>query len=517
VRRIGKKELIVLAVVGGAVVFSVVWLSVFSLPPVEDSTPVAREPNIAPDYCGITIPPNIAPLNFRVLEPGQTYRVKMHADGGAAIDIASRTGSIRIPNRKWRTLLAANTGGEIFVDVYVKHAEKGWLQFQRISNRVAREAIDDTLVYRFMKPIYNAWKYIGIYQRRLAGFHTSQVLHGRSFGEGCLNCHSFVNNTADTMTIGLRSQTYGSHTLLVQGHTARKIGAKWGYTAWHPRGQLAVYSINKVRQFFHTGGMEVRDVVDLDSALVCYYADRRKAVCPAELADKSRLETYPTWSPDGRYLYYCSAPILWSDRDTVPPENYDKLKYDLRRIAYDVKTDQWGKAETVLAAEETGLSILLPRISPDGRFLLFCMCRYGCFPVYQPSSDLYLMDLATGDYRKLAINSPYSESWHSWSSNSRWIAFSSKRQGGSLTRTYFSYVEEAGRVRKPFVLPQKDPAYYDSLLETYSVPELIKGRVPVSRSLLARVARGAPAVAVDLPLTGATPQAGPSEPWHERE
>jgi len=128
------------------------------------------------------------------------------------------------------------------------------------------------------------------------------------------------------------------------------------------------------------------------------------------------------------------------------------------------------------------------------------------------------MDLATGDYRKLAINSAYSESWHSWSSNSRWIAFSSKRQGGSFTRTYLGYVDETGQAHKPFVLPQKDPAYYDSLLETYSVPELIRGSVNVSKSLLARVARSEPSEVVDVPIiTGATPQAGPSEPWQERE
>ena len=512
-----KRRFVVPGILVAVLVLLGLWRVRYVPEAVANCTPVAREPNIAPDYGGVTIPPNIAPLNFRILEKGRAYCVKIHADRGPAIEIADRTGLIRIPARKWRALLEANRGGHVFVDVYVKTAGHGWRQFQRITNIVAEEEIDGTLVYRFMKPIYNAWQDIGIYQRSLSDFDVSPVLHGRSFGQGCLNCHSFVDNKADTMTIGLRSATYGSHTLLARNGVVRKIGAKWGYTSWHPSGRLAVYSINKVRQFFHTGGLEVRDVVDLDSALVCYHVESNKAVSPAPLAEKDRLETYPAWSPDGRFLYYCSAPVLWSDRDTVPPENYDKLRYDLRRIAYDVETDQWGQGETVLAAEETGLSILLPRISPDGRFLLFCMCRYGCFPVYQPSSDLYLMDLTTGDYRKLETNSPYSESWHSWSANSRWIAFSSKRRGGSLTRTYFSYVDRDGRAYKPFVLPQKDPAYYDSLLETYSVPELIERRIKVSRFQLARAARSAPSVAVELPLTGATPQARPSDPWQERE
>ncbi|MHC4355061.1 MAG: TolB family protein [Planctomycetota bacterium] len=512
-----KRKLVVAGVLGGIAVFSAVWLASpsFEVPP--ECSQVAREPNISPDYSGIVIPGNIAPLNFRILEKGQAYCVKIHSASGPAIEVASKTDRICIPLRRWRALLDANRGRSLFVDVYVRRAADEWVQFQRIVNTIAKEDIDRTLVYRFMKPIYNWWKDMGIYQRDVTDFDVSLVMHGRSFGEGCLNCHSFAGDSANTMTIGLRSPTYGSSTLLARNGRVDKIGAKWGYTAWHPSGRLAVYSINKVRQFFHTAGMEVRDVVDLDSALLCYHIDSEKVVCPEELADKKRLETYPTWSPDGRYLYFCSGPILWEDRDTVPPENYDKLKYDLRRITYDLETDQWGKAETVLSANETGLSILLPRISPDGRFLLFCMCRYGCFPVYQPSSDLYMMDLATGQYSKLAINSKYSESWHSWSGNSRWIAFSSKRQGGSLTRTYLAYVDRSGQVHKPFVLPQKDPTYYDSLLETYSVPELIAGSVRVSKSALARAARSEPSVAVDIPITGATPKAGPSEPWLERE
>ena len=119
--------------------------------------------------------------------------------------------------------------------------------------------------------------------------------------------------------------------------------------------------------------------------------------------------------------------------------------------------------ETVLASADTGLSIAEPRISPDGRWLLFCMSEYGSFPAYQPSSDLYLLDLETGDYHALdEVNSPLCESWHSWSSNSRWIAFASKRRDGVFARIYFSYVDETGHAHKPLVLPQRDPTYYRS-------------------------------------------------------
>lgn len=508
---------IVMTVLCGILAAAGLWLVSCAPESIETYAEIARDPNIRPDSFGTVIPANIAPLNFQILEPGQAYVAKIHAAEGEPIAISSKSGAMRIPLKKWRALLGANRGKAIFVDVYVKDPGAGWQKFQSLTNTVAPEDIDGTLVFRLMKPIYNWWKNIGIYQRDLSAYDRSVVLHGRSFGEGCLNCHSFVGNEPETLTIGLRSAEYGSSTLLVHGDTVEKIGSKWGYTAWHPSGKLAVYSLSKVRQFFHRGGPQVRDVVDLDSALACYMAERQEVVCPPKLSDKDRLETYPTFSPDGKYLYFCSGPILWDDRDTVPPKNYEKLKYDLCRIAYDVDTDTWGQVETVLSAEQTGLSILLPRISPDGKFLLFCMCQYGCFPIYQRSSDLYLMDLTSGTYRKLAINSAFSESWHSWSSNSRWIAFSSKRQGGLFTRTFLSYIDETGTAHKPIVVPQKDPGYYDALLETYSVPELVKGEVTTSPAALARGARSTASITVDVPITGATPKARPIESWQERE
>ena len=476
---------------------------------------VSRAAKIKPDYTGTVIPPNIAPLNFMVLEPGMAYLVKISSTNGKLINVFSKTGSIKIPPGKWKQLLTENRGQELLFDIYVRDKGREWSRYEKISNRIAREEIDPYLVYRFMKPIFNWWRKIGIYQRNLGNYDTRLVLHGSSFNEGCLNCHTFPNNDASRMTIGIRSATHGDSTLMAIDGKISKIGTKWGYTSWHPSGRLAAYSINKVWQFFHETTRELRDVVDLDSAICYYLVDSQQVKTAPGLSDKDRLETYPTWSPDGRYLYFCSAPILWTDRNKVPPDHYDQVKYDLMRISYDVETDNWVSPVTVLSAEETGKSILCPRISPDGRFLVFCMCEYGCFPVYQPSSDLYVMDLQTGRYRKPAINSEFSESWHSFSSNSRWLAFSSKRGDGLFTRTYFSYVDKDGNAYKPFILPQKDPAYYDSLLQTYSVPELIKSPVKVSRNALTRAVRRAEKIEVHIPLTGATVKAESYEPWQQ--
>jgi len=489
-----------------------------------------------PDYTGSIIPPNIAPLNFVIQQKGAGYLVRIYSEKGKPIEIFTKKPAILIPEQAWHELLDLNRGRQLNMDVYVesrvgasssKGENVGWSRFQTLTAQIAPEDIDTFLVYRKIHPGHVTWRNMGIYQRNLNSFDELTILNNEYFKHDCVNCHTFCGNRAEKMLIGIRSAVYGSSALLLEGDKVRKIGTKFGYTTWHPSGQVAAFSVNKVRQLFHSAASEVRDVMDFDSLMAYYLVDSKTVKTTPNLVRKDRLETYPTWSADGRYLYFCSAPMTWSD-NTVAPESYDQIKYDLVRISYDLDRDQWGQLESVLSAEDTGLSILLPRISPDGRWLLFCMCDYGCFPVYRHSSDLYMMDLEaakqTGSfaYERLDINSSESESWHCWSSNNRWIAFSSKRDSGVFTRIYIAYVDKSGTVHKPIRLPQKDPTYYESCLWTYSVPELVTGPVRVTKEKLGRVVRSSEKISVKMPITMATPKPGQppgyQEPWQtERE
>ncbi len=475
---------------------------------------VPRQPKITPDYIGLVIPPNIAPLNFVIEEPGNRYAVRIHSASGTPIEIVSEAAEIIIPPEKWKSLLSANAGRELQIDVCLRTEKGQWNRYETIRNTIAAEAIDSYLVYRFMTPSSYFPKPMQIRQRHLESFAEETLLDTQSFGKGCANCHSFVNNHPDPMLLGIRSTSFPSATAYVHAGRVAKIGAKFGYTAWHPSGRLAAYSINDVRQFFHTARAEIHDVVDLDSLIVYYDFEKNETKTAPALSDKKRLETYPAWAPDGRYLYFCSAPLLWGTSETVPPPQYKEVQYDLMRIRYDVETDTWGTLETVLSAAQTGQSILLPRVSPDGRFLLFCMSQYGCFPVYQPTSDLFLMDLQTGQYRRASINSEYAESWHSWSSNSRWIVFSSKRQGGLFTRPFLSYVDANGETHKAFVLPQRHPSFYKSCYDVYSVPELITESATVDSEALVQAITCPTQISVNS-VTGATPKASSTDTYTE--
>jgi hypothetical protein len=170
------------------------------------------------------------------------------------------------------------------------------------------------------------------------------------------------------------------------------------------------------------------------------------------------------------------------------------------RIPYDCEKNAWGRLETVLSSKETKLSIAQPKISPDGRFLLCTMSEYGSFPVFHASADLYLLDLATGKWKKLELCSDRAEGYHSWSSDGRWIVFSSKRQDTQFTAPYFSRIDSAGNASKPFVLPQKNPNFYSTCLDVFNVPEFTTEPVRVSAQALARASfstRDAVAAKVD--------------------
>jgi Tol biopolymer transport system component len=446
-----------------------------------------RQANIDPDYSDTVIPPNIAPLNFVVKEPGVQFYIELSCSEGETIRIHSKKAGITIPIKPWKKLLQSNLGQEIHFDVYVKKQKGQWIRFDSIVNRIAKEEIDPYLVYRLIQPMYYYFSKMGIYQRNLENFEEKPVFLNRSTSKSCMNCHTFCNNDPEKMMFHIRGA--GAGMILIHSDRMIKVNTKTEfnpsaavYPVWHPNGKVLAFSINRLRQFFHAVG-ESREVIDQVSDLILYCIDSNTITTHPSISDPEKLETYPEWSPDGKHLYFCSTPKYQSIND------YREIRYDLVRIAYDQNTGTWGELETLLSASRTGLSMLMPRISPDGQHLLFCGADHGNFPVYLESSDLYLMDLKTRKFRRLErVNSDYSESYHSWSSNGRWFVFCSKRRDHLCARPYFSYVDEKGKVYKPFLAPQKDPNHYGTFLKTYNLPELIKTAIQNRPQEILRVA-----------------------------
>jgi hypothetical protein len=369
---------------------------------------------------------------------------------------------------------------------------------------VAAEPIDRYVTYRNLTPLYNLAVDVGVYQRDLTSFRTRLVLHGRQFTDGCVNCHSFCQGSGERFTLGVRSGTWGNHTLLVADGRVMLLKQALGYGSWHPNGQLATFSVNQPRQFFHATGEETRDVLDMSSALVCFDLTQRRFVTAPVLSAPEFLTTYPCWSPDGRSLYFSRARRPWHD-DTFPPPQYDQVRFSLMRVAYDPDTGAWGQAETIRSGEAAGRSFVFPRVSPDGRWLLYTSCDYGVFPIHRPNSDLGLIDLRTGLDVPVDINSDRADTWHSWSRNGRWVVFDSKREDGLFTKLYLSYCDENGHLRPPLLLPQRDPWFYDNFWYSYNVPELLERPIRVDAARLGRAVRARDVVDAPLPPELAKP------------
>ncbi|MCK5066665.1 MAG: PD40 domain-containing protein [Bacteroidales bacterium] len=126
-------------------------------------------------------------------------------------------------------------------------------------------------------------------------------------------------------------------------------------------------------------------------------------------------------------------------------------------------------------------SASFPRISPNGKYLLCTLHDYGTFTIWHKEADLCLINLSSGQAEIPAyVNSDDTESYHTWSSNNRWIVFSSRRYDGRYTKPYISYLNSEGQFQKAFLLPQQYPGSYDSFFYSYNRPELITGPIRVN-------------------------------------
>jgi tetratricopeptide (TPR) repeat protein len=169
--------------------------------------------------------------------------------------------------------------------------------------------------------------------------------------------------------------------------------------------------------------------------------------------DPNYVQTSAFWSPDGKYLIYSRA----AARDPYPPgykrstfandPNETQVQYDLYKIPFN--DGKGGAPERIIGASENGMSNNFPKVSPDGKWIIFVQCKNGL--LMRPDSKLYIVPFEGGDARPLASNLPRMNSWHTFNPNGHWLAFSSKSPS-LYTHLYLTHIDDQGDASPPIVV-----------------------------------------------------------------
>lgn len=450
-------------------------------------------PRIFPDYRNVTVPCNIAPLNFMLEDKAFSECVARITTPDGNSQTYGEGRKVIIPEGEWHDMLNAAKGKDLSVEVWGKKGDE-WFSFSKFLISIAPEPIDEFISYRLIEPSYLLYNNMSISQRNVTNYDESEIFNNKVACDNpkgqCINCHSYQNYKTDNMLFHVRVTDGG--TIIVNDGKPSKVDLKRDntisagvYPAWHPTEKLIAFSTNTTRQEFHTANPNKTEVFDLASDLILY--DVQKDEVSIVSADTTRLEVFPTWSPDGKYLYYCAT--LTMDHEVLGNDvrnYYNQIKYNIYRRSFNVKTKTFGNEELVYDAVTNNKSVSLPRISPDGNTIIFAQGQYGCFHIWHHDANIIGLPLNAGlpiatdslglnisKVNLTCMNSKnYAESYPTWSSNGKWIMCASRRADGNYSRVYISYFD--GKcARKAFMLPQADPEQNTLRLKSYNRPEFM--------------------------------------------
>jgi len=180
--------------------------------------------------------------------------------------------------------------------------------------------------------------------------------------------------------------------------------------------------------------------------VLAWYSRENGKLTPLPGADDpDYVQTSAFWSPDGKYLVYSRArakgPYAAGQKQSTYANdpNETQIQYDLYRIPFN--DGKGGTPERVIGASENGMSNNFPKVSPDGKWIVFVECKNGL--LMRPDSKLYVVPFNGGEARPLASNQPVMNSWHTFSPNGHWLAFSSKSPS-LYTQLYITHIDAEG-------------------------------------------------------------------------
>ena len=294
----------------------------------------------------------------------------------------------------------------------------------------------------------------------------------------CTNCHSF---SSDGKTLGLDVDgpkgDKGSYAIVpVRRETSidRQHVISWNSYPGKPKdhktigflsqvspdGQFVVTTLNESVFVWNFLQFDFLQVFYPTRGILGYYrrsTGEIKALPGAD--DAGFVHCDPAWTPDSQQLVFARAEARDAyNKDGRQPKHAGdsdevQIQYDLYRIPFH--DGKGGTAEPIEGASHNGMSNTFPKVSPDGKWVVFVKCRNG--QLMRPDSTLWIVPIAGGSARKMRCNTSRMNSWHSFSPNGRWMVFSSK-VNTPYTQMFLTHLDESGNDSPPILIPNSTAA-----------------------------------------------------------
>lgn len=414
-------------------------------------------------YDGASFPHNLAPPEIRWEDSvDNIWMVSITFPGeNQPLRAISKEKRWRFSEESWGLICARLKGKSFSIEVrgcQVKGKQRvtDSVYVDRVRVRISEYPVDPVIVYRLVSPLFHACKTPDVWYRRSGTFKKGLFLPGKDLY--CTNCHVFpkgpgVGERGAQMAIAVRDQLHPRSRRRILGlydfktKEGRTLNINSFFMGWSPDGaKVAVTHGGRVlvrapitletQQFF----VQVADIYIVDTS--------NFAVKPLPGASEVKyMENFPTWSTDGKTIIFSRAEEIPATAVGVPGR-----KFDLYRIPYN--DGEGGKPTPIKGASLNDKSNFAARYSPDGCWVVFNQAENAS--LVEPTADLYI--LAANDEnaspRKLECNADNAmDSHHSWSSNSRWLLFVTKRDDGIFARIYLTEIDAQGRASPPVALP----------------------------------------------------------------
>jgi len=456
-----------------------------SLTPADDTTPYkenweSAHLKIARPYANSSFPVNIAPPRIRwedetdnlwmvsITAPGwesplcavtKSKHWSPSASSWEALKKAAGASSIRLEVRGCRVIDGKRVGTTVYTD--------------EVTFSISKYPVDPLVVYRLVTPLFHSAKTPDMFFLNVATLDSG--LFYPSAGSYCTNCHSFPNTPSTpekdyNLAIAIRHRD-GDKRLTVLGlynflqRQGKGISASTFFMSWNPDGTKLAVCEGKDTYSKPLTTLETQEfLVRMADIHIVDRVTGEDSLLPGA-SSRDYMETFPAWSTDGKTILFTRAEEIG--------DNWHPLKFSIYQVPYN--DGKGGESTPLPGASENGKSNFFPRFSPDGKWMVWTVAEWSS--LVSPTSDLWITSARDwSNPRKLECNCDCAmDSHHSWSSNSRWLLFTSKRDDGIFARMYLTEIDEEGHASAPVEVPT--PGGDDVMC--YNVPEFMKFDLPI--------------------------------------